>query len=207
MVTHSSILTWTSLLTLLPMFTRRTQVFTESSSVPWRALAFSSDVVTGGSILALAFLLASVPIGAHLTLSLTAPPSVPRGADTGSSDGVAQCSVLALTSVAAVGPPVVTVTSTGAVGPPPAGLTLAGVGGHATAMDTALCTMRGTDLSVLVEARAALGFPPIHGFLSSTIRRPIAYPVSGALEPVEDVSAAGVINLIKRMGVRLLHRH
>ncbi len=32
-------------------------------------------------------------------------------------------------------------------------------------------------------------------------------PVSGALEPVKDVGAAGVINLIKGMGVRLLHCH
>ena len=34
-----------------------------------------------------------------------------------------------------------------------------------------------------------------------------ASPVSGALKPVEDVAAAGVINLIKGVGVRLLHRH
>lgn len=32
-------------------------------------------------------------------------------------------------------------------------------------------------------------------------------PVSGALEPVEDVCAAGVINLVKGMGVRLLNCH
>lgn len=32
-------------------------------------------------------------------------------------------------------------------------------------------------------------------------------PVSGAFKPVEDVSAAGVINLIIRMGVGLLHCH
>lgn len=164
-------------------------------------------MVTGSSILALAFLLASVTIGAHLTLGLTAPASVPRSADTGSCDGVTQSAVLALTSVTAVGTPVITVTSTGAVGAPPARLTLAGVGGHTTAVNTALCTMRSTDLSVLVEAWTALRLSPVHGLLSSTIRCPIAHPVSGALEPVEDVSAAGVINLIIRMGVRLLHRH
>lgn len=32
-------------------------------------------------------------------------------------------------------------------------------------------------------------------------------PVFGALEPVEDVAAAGVINLIERVGVGLLHCH
>lgn len=35
----------------------------------------------------------------------------------------------------------------------------------------------------------------------------LSLPVSGALEPVEDVGAAGVINLIKRMSIRLLHSH
>lgn len=30
-------------------------------------------------------------------------------------------------------------------------------------------------------------------------------PVSGAFEPVEDVGAAGVINLVERVSVRLLH--
>lgn len=32
-------------------------------------------------------------------------------------------------------------------------------------------------------------------------------PVSGAFEPVEDVGAAGVVDLVKRMSVRLLHGH
>lgn len=164
-------------------------------------------MVTGSSVLALAFLLAPVTVGAHFTLGLAAPAPVSRSADTGSSDGVAQRSILALTPVTAVGTPVVTVTGTGAVGAPPARLTLAGVGCHATAVDTALCTMRSTDLSILVEAGATLRLPPVHGLLSSTIRCPIAHPVSGALEPVEDVGAAGVINLIERVGVRLLHRH
>lgn len=158
-------------------------------------------MVTGSSVLALAFLLASITIGTHFTLGLTAPASVSRSADTGSSDGVTQSSVLALASVTAVGAPVVTVTSAGAVGAPPARLTLAGVGGHTTAVNTALRTMRSTDLSILIEAWAALGLSPVHGLLSSAIGCPIAHPVSGALEPVEDVGAAGVINLIKRMGI------
>lgn len=33
-----------------------------------------------------------------------------------------------------------------------------------------------TDLSILVEAWAALGLSPVHGLLSSTIRCPIADP-------------------------------
>lgn len=74
-------------------------------------------------------------------------------------------------------------------------------------MNAVLCTVRSTDLSVLVEARAALRLPPVHRLLSSSIRRPIAHPVSGALEPVEDVGAAGVVDLIVGMSVRLLHRH
>lgn len=32
-------------------------------------------------------------------------------------------------------------------------------------------------------------------------------PVSGAFEPVEDVGAAGVVDLVERMSVGLLHRH
>jgi len=36
-------------------------------------------------------------------------------------------------------------------------------------------------------------------------RRPL--PVPGALEPVEDVGAAGVVDLVEWMGVGLLHRH
>lgn len=35
----------------------------------------------------------------------------------------------------------------------------------------------------------------------------LSSPVSGAFKPVEDVGAAGVINLIIRMGVGLLHCH
>lgn len=82
----------------------------QSSSVSWRALAFSSHMVTGGSVLALAFLLAPVTVGAHFALRLATPASVSRSADAGSGDGVTQRSILALTPVAAVGTPVVTVT-------------------------------------------------------------------------------------------------
>lgn len=32
-------------------------------------------------------------------------------------------------------------------------------------------------------------------------------PVSGALEPVEDVGAAGVVDLVEGVSVGLLHRH
>lgn len=32
-------------------------------------------------------------------------------------------------------------------------------------------------------------------------------PVSGAFKPVEDIGAAGVVHLVKRMGIRLLHSH
>lgn len=36
---------------------------------------------------------------------------------------------------------------------------------------------------------------------------PVLIPVSGAFEPVKDVGAAGVVDLVKWMGVRLLHSH
>lgn len=88
-----------------------THTHLQSSSVSWRALAFSGHMVTSSSILALAFLLASVTVGTHFTLGFTAPASVSRGADTCSSDGVTQSSILALASVTAVRTPVVTVTS------------------------------------------------------------------------------------------------
>lgn len=164
-------------------------------------------MVTGSPVLALAFLLAPVTVGAHFTRGLTAPAPVPGCADTGSGDGVAQGSVLALTSVAAVRTPVLTVARTGAVGAPPSRLTLAGVGGHAAAMDAVLGTVRSTELSVFVKARATLRLPPVHGLLSSAVGDPITHPVSRTLEPVEDVGAAGVVDLIKRMSVRLLHCH
>lgn len=207
MMTHSSVLTRTSLLALLTVFTWRTKVFTESSRVSWRALALPGHMVTGGSVLALTLLLAAGAVGAQLALVLAAPASEARRADAGSGDGVAQRSVLTLTAVTAVGAPVLAVTGTRAVGAPPSRLALAGVGGHAAAVDTALRTVRSTDLSVLVEARAALRLPPVHRLLSSPIRRPIADPMSGAFEPVEDVGAAGVVDLIVGMSVRLLHRH
>lgn len=207
MVAHSSVLTRASLLTLLPMFTRRTQIFTECPCVSRRALTFPGHMVTGGSVLALTFLEASVAIGSCFTRGLAAPASVPRGADTGSGDGVTQCVVLALAPLGAVGPPVVTVASARTVRPSPARFTLAGVGGHAVAMNTVFRTVGRADLAILVEARAALGLPPVHGLLSSAICYPINNPVTGAFKPVEDVRAAGVINLIIRMSVGLLHGH
>lgn len=37
---------------------------------------------------------------------------------------------------------------------------------------------------------------------------PLTYqPVPGAFEPVEDVGAAGVVDLVERVSVGLLHRH
>lgn len=35
----------------------------------------------------------------------------------------------------------------------------------------------------------------------------VSIPVSGAFEPVKDVGAAGVVDLVKWMSVRLLHSH
>lgn len=189
------------------MFTWRTQVLTESAGVSRRAGALSGHMVAGRPVLALAFLLAPVTIGAPFTGGLTAPASESRGADAGSGDGVTQRPILALTSAAAVGTPVAAVTGAGAVGAPPSWFALTGVGGHTAAVNTALLTVGSTRVSVLLEAWAALGLPPVHGFLSSPISQPITDPVSGALEPVEDISAAGVVNLIIRMGVGLLHRH
>lgn len=205
MMADPSVLTGTSLFTLLAMFTRRAQVLTESACVSWSTLAFPGHMVTGGSVLALALLLTAIAIGARLARGLAAPPSVPRCAQAGSGDRVTQGSILALASVATVWSPVLTVTGTGAVGAAPARLTLAGAGGHAAAMNTALRTERSTNLSILIKAWAALGFAPVHGFLASAVGRPVAHPVSGAFEPVEDVCAAGVVNLVVGMCIGLLH--
>lgn len=36
--------------------------------------------------------------------------------------------------------------------------------------------LTGTDLSIFIETRAALGFPPVHGLLTFSVGRPIAHP-------------------------------
>lgn len=156
-------------------------------------------MVARGAILALALLLAPVTVGARFTVFLAAPAPVPGDADTRPGDGVTQRPVLTLAAVTTVGAPVDTVTSARAVGAPPPRLALAGAGGHTAAMNTLLCTVGDAHLPTLIKARAALGLATIHGLLSPAVGCPVAYPVSCALEPVEDVRTAGIINLIKGM--------
>lgn len=43
--------------------------------------------------------------------------------------------------------------------------------------------------------------------LAEDVLLPVSVPVSGAFEPVEDVGAAGVVDLVKWMSVGLLHSH
>lgn len=207
MMTHTTVLTGTTLLTLLSMFSRRAQVLTECSCVSWTAHAFACDVVACSIILAQTFLLAIVAISGMVTEVFTSPAMVPGCTYARSSDGVTQRLVLTLTPATAVWAPVITVTRAGAVSPSPARLTLTGVGGHAAAMHTFLSTVGNAYISTLIETWAALRLASMHCLLTPAIGRSVAYSVLSAFEPVEDVRAAGVVDLIKRMSVRLLHGH
>lgn len=207
MVTHSSVLAGASLLTLWTVLAGGTEVFTEGSGVSWRAATLPCDMVAGGSVLALASLVTVVTVGALLTAVLAAPASEACRTVAGARDGVAQSPVFALAPAAAVGAPVISVAGTGAVGPTPARLTLTGVWSNAATVDTFISTVRDTHLPAFVKSRTTLGFAPIHGFLPVSIGCPVTNSVSRAFKPVEDVSAASVVDLIKRMWVGLLHRH
>lgn len=207
MMAHSSILAGASLLTLRTMLARGTKILTESSGVPGWAAALPCDVIAGGSVLALASLVTVVPVGALLTALLAAPAPEARGAVAGPRDGVAQGPVFALTPAAAVRPPVIAIAGTGAVGAPPARLTLTGVWSNAAAVDTFICTVGDTHFPAFIKSRTALRFAPIHSLLPMSIGCPITDSVPCTLKPVQNVSAAGVVNLVKGMWVRLLHSY
>lgn len=206
-MTNSSVLAGASLLTLWTMLSRGTKILTEGSGVSRRAAAFPRDVVAGGSILALTSLVTVIPIGALLTAVLAAPAPEACSAVASPRDGVAQSPVFALAPAAAVGPPVITITGTGAVGPPPARLTLTGVWSNAATMDTFISTVGDTHFPAFIKSRTTLGFAPIHSFFPMSIGCPITDSVSCAFKPVQNVSAASVVNLIKGMRVGLLHSH
>lgn len=201
MVTHSSVLAGASLLALWTMFARGTEILTEGSRVSGRAATLPCDVVTSGSVLALASLVTVITVGTVLTAALAAPASETCCAVAGTRDGVAQRPILTLAPAAAVGAPVVSVAGTGAVGATPARLTLTGVWSNAATMDTFISTVRDTHFSAFVKSRTTLGFTPIHGFLPMSIGCPVTDSVPGAFEPVEDVCAASVVDLIKGMWV------
>lgn len=200
-MTYASILAGASLLALGPVLARGTEILTKGSSVPWRAAALPRHVIAGGSILALASLVTVITIGALLTAFLAAPAPEARGAVASPRDGVAQSPVFALASAAAVRPPVITVAGTGAVGPTPARLTLTGVWSNAATMDTFISTVGDTHFPALIKSRTTLGLAPIHSFFSMPIGCPITDSVPRAFKPVQNVSAAGVVNLIKGMWV------
>lgn len=200
-MTHSSVLAGASLLTLWTMLARGTEILTEGSSVSGRAAAFPCDVITGGSVLALAFLVAVVTVGALLTLVLAAPAPEACGAVASPRDGVAQSPVFALAAAAAVRPPVVAVAGTGAVGAPPARLTLTGVWSNAATMDTFISTVGDTHLPAFIKSRTTLGLAPVHRLLPVSIGCPVTDSVPCTFKPVQNVGAAGVVNLIKGMRV------
>lgn len=206
-MTYAAILAGTSLLTLWPVLARGTEILTESSSVSRWAAALAGDMITGSSVLALASLVTVVTIGALLTALLAAPAPEARSAVASPCDGVAQSPVFALAPAAAVRPPVIAVAGTGAVGPTPARLTLTGVWSNAATMDTFISTVGDTHFPAFIKSRTTLGFAPIHSFFSVSIGRPITDSVPRAFKPVQNVSAASVVNLIKGMWVRLLYGH
>lgn len=74
-------------------------------------------------------------------------------------------------------------------------------------MHTLLCAQWYAVVAALVVAGAALGAPPVHGAQPPAVRRLVADPVPGAFEPVEDVCASCVIDLVKGMSIRFLHGH
>lgn len=207
MVTHSSVLAGAPLLTLWTVFARGTKILTEGPGVPRWAPALPRHMVAGGSVLALASLVTAAPVAALLAAVLTAPAAEACSTVARPGDGVAQSPVFALAPAAAVRPPVIAIARTGAVGPTPARLTLTGVWSDAAAVDTFISTVRDTHVPALVKSRTTLGFAPIHSFFPMSIGCPITDSVPSAFKPVQDVSAAGVVNLIKGMWVRLLHSH
>lgn len=74
-------------------------------------------------------------------------------------------------------------------------------------MHTLLCAQWYAVVPTLVVARAALGASPVHRAQPPAIGGFVADPVPGALEPVQDVCASCVIDLVKRMSIGFLHGH
>lgn len=189
------------------MAPRGAQLLAVNTGVAGCAKALARAWVAASAMVALTRQLAAFAVGTGSTEFLTAPASEAWGAHTGASDRVAEGAVLTLTPVAAVGTPVLAVTAARAVRASPSGLTVAGIWGDAAAMHTLFRAQGNAEVSVLVVARAALGPPAVHGAEATPIRRLIADPVPGALEPVEDVCTSCVVDLVKGVCVRLLHCH
>lgn len=206
-VADAPILAGAAQLTVSSMAPRRAQLLAVDASIARRAEALAGAGVAAGTVSALARQLASLAVGARRAELLAAPSTEAGGAHAGACDGVTQGAVLALAPVAAVGPPVVAVAAAGAVGPSPARLAVAGVRGNAAAVHTLLRTQGYAEVSVLIVARAALGPPPVHGPEASPIRCLITDPMPGALEPVKDVCASCVIDLIEGVCIRFLDSH
>lgn len=206
-VAGAPILAGAAQLTVSPMAPRWAQLLAVDACVTGCAETFAGAGVAAGAVVALARQLTALAVGTWRAELLAAPTAEAGGAHAGAGDGVAQGTVLALTPVAAMGAPVVAVAAAGAVGSSPAGLTVAGVRGNAAAVHALLCTQRYAEVSTLVVARAALGPPPVHGPEAAPIRRLIADPVPGALEPVEDICASCVVDLVEGVCVRFLDGH
>lgn len=206
-MTGSAVLTGTALLAQRAVFTWRTRLLTEGPGVSGRTQALSCLMVAGGAVEALALQEAVLPVEAGVTGLLAAPALVPVRADTGAGYGVTFGPVPALTAVTAVRSPEVALTAAGAVESSPTRLTLTGIRRHTAAVSALFSTQRNTQVPTFVESRAALRATSVHRPHSSPVRCLIADPVSGAFEPVEDVGAAGVVNLVERVSVRLLNSH
>lgn len=202
-----SVLTGAALLTQWAVFTRRTRLLTENASVSWGAQTLPRLVVARGSVLTVTLQQTVFPIMLSVTVVLAAPPLVALCTDARSSDGVTLGPVSTLTAVCAVRAPEVTLTRAGAVESSPAWLALTRVRRNTAAVSAFVCAQRDTKVSALVEAGAALRASAVHGPHSSPVRRLVTDPVTCALEPVEDVCAARVVNLVKWMGIGLLHCH
>lgn len=206
-VAGAPILAGTAQLTVSPMAPRRAQFLAVDAGVAGCAETLASAGVAAGTVATLARQLAALAVGAWCAELLAAPATEAGGAHTGAGDGVTQGTVLALAPVAAMGTPVVAVTAAGAVRSSPARLTVAGVWGNTTAMHTLLCTQGYAEVSILIVARAALGPPPVHGPETAPICRLIADPVPGALEPVEDICASCVVDLVEGVCIGFLDGH
>lgn len=189
------------------MAPRGAQLLAVYAGVARCAEALASARVAAGAMVTLTRQLAALAMGTGCAEFFTAPSSEARGAYASAGDRVAQGAVLTLTPIAAVGTPVLAVTTAGAVRASPSRFTMAGIWGDATAMHTLLGAQGNAEVSILIIARAALGPPSVHGPEATPIRRLIADPVPGALEPVEYICTSCVVDLIKGVCIRLLHSH
>lgn len=206
-VAGAPVLAGAAQLTVSPVASRWAQLLTVDSGVARGAEALARAGVAAGAMAALAWQLAALAMGPRRAELLTAPAPEASSTHASTRDGVAQGPVLALAPVAAVRAPVVAVAAARAVGPSPARLTVAGVRGNTAAMHTLLGAQGYAEVSALVVARAALGPPPVHGPETTPIRRLVTDPVPGALEPIEDVCASRVVDLVEGVCVRFLDSH